>query len=166
MIHMRPLTPAELRGVLDDLEHHARLNIHLTVNVELGERVPPGTLRISVGPDAQEECTPMILPSHKTFSNKKTPITLSPAYTDASGAVVPDPDAIVTVTSSDPSVGVEQDANGQWWITTPGDSGAATITISAQSPNADYESAALDFSYGPPIAGQLNVSIGSDVSDS
>ena len=162
---MRPLTPDELMKFIGQLDDYRHCRTQFVIHVGLAQRVPPGALRISVGPD-QEDCSPMItLPSHKTFSNKKTPISLSPAYTDDSGTTVPDADAVVGVVSSDASVGVERDSSGQWWITTPLDEGAATITISASSPHADYDSAQLDFSYGPPIAGQLNVSVGTDVPD-
>jgi hypothetical protein len=73
-----------------------------------------------------------------------------------------DPDVDVTFSSSDPSVGIEEQADGRSaFILTPAESGSAQINIQASG----YDSETLDVSYSPPQKGKLNVSVGSPQSD-
>lgn len=101
----------------------------------------------------------MQLPDVNSFSNLKTPITASPTAADGT----PDPNAVVTVTSSNPTqVGVEPNGTNGWFLTTPVDTGTALITVSA---GPQYEDTTFNFSYQPFVAGQLNVAIGVSVPD-
>lgn len=75
-----------------------------------------------------------------------------------------EPDTTVDVTweSSDPSVGIEEQADGRSaYILTPGESGSATITVTAQG----YESETLSVSYEPGAPRHLNLSVGTPEPD-
>jgi hypothetical protein len=106
--------------------------------------------------------TMILLPPHKTFSNLKTQLNTISTLPDGT----PDAQAVVTVTSSAPDqVGIETNPAGGYYVTTPGDTGSATILIRTTSPAAFYEDVSFDFSYGPPPAGVTSVVIGADVPD-
>ena len=75
-----------------------------------------------------------------------------------------DPDTSVDVSfvSSDPSVGVEEQADGRSaYILTPGESGSATITASAPG----YAPEDIAVSYEPGVPRSLNLSVGNPEPD-
>jgi hypothetical protein len=95
-------------------------------------------------------------------SDQKEAINVAPLLADGS----PDLAAQVSFSSSDPSVGLDAvvaDGAGNYsaFILTPGQSGAATITVSAPG----YDSESVDVSYAPLVARKLNISFGQPVSD-
>ena len=107
--------------------------------------------------------TPMSTPvEHKTFSDLKTQLNSISTLPDGT----PDPDAVVTWESSDPSqVGVEVNPAGGYFITTPLESGTAVITSKTVSPGKRYAEATINFSYLPAPVGETVAVIGADVSD-
>ncbi len=167
------------RGVLERIEERLAVIFDLLIDQQRHHAAGPtrsmGSIGVTLIIDRRSgPVEPITLPEHKTFSDRKTQILVAPTYLDRAdttggpdGTVKPDPDAVITVKSSDDSqAGVERDADGKIFITTPIDGpGSATITISATSPNSRYPDTIMPFSYTAPVEGQLNVSVGSDVPD-
>lgn len=92
--------------------------------------------------------------------NSEQKVTVSLAPIDAAGAA---DDAVdVSWASADPSVSVEESADGRSaTIGSPAESGSAQVTASAPG----YNSALFDVSYSPPARGELNPSVGQPESD-
>lgn len=169
------LTPEQFVAWIEDIRDVPGASISLAVQIVAhvcvrAER-PTGTLRTSVGEPVREgpQMPPITMPELKTFNDRKTPVVLAPHYLDpADGLTKPDPTAVITASSSDPSVGVEKDGDGQWWITTPGESGAGEVTFHAESgiEGVRYDNdVVIPVTYQAPIAGELNVTIGAGVPD-
>lgn len=92
------------------------------------------------------------------FDSEKAMLTVAPRLPNGD----PDTTVEVSVTSSDSTqVGVEQIDARNWWITTPLDSGSATLTLDAPG----YEADTLAVSYSPGLPRRLNVTVGAPVSD-
>ena len=91
-------------------------------------------------------------------SKEKVFITINPIKPDGTE----DPDVDVAFSSSDPSVGIEEQPDGRSaFILTPGESGSAAITVSAPG----YAEQIVDVTYSPLVLGNLNVSVGQPQSD-
>jgi hypothetical protein len=68
----------------------------------------------------------------------------------------------ISWSSSDPSVGIEEQEDGRSaYVTTPLDAGSGEITASAPG----YEDEIFPVSYAAPVPGKLNVTVGVPVSD-
>jgi len=105
---------------------------------------------------------PKTVVDHATFSNLKTQLNTISTLPDGT----PDPDAVVTVTSSDPSqVGVEVNPDGGYFITTPLDAGSAVVSSKTVSPGKTYDEFDINFSYTSAPVGKTVPVIGSDVPD-
>lgn len=99
---------------------------------------------------------PIVVPP--LTSEQKVLITINPIKPTGES----DPDVDVSFSSSDPSVGIEEQPDGRSaYIQTPGESGSARITVSAPG----YEEQPVDVTYAPPVKGELNVTIGQPESD-
>jgi len=122
---------------------------------------PPRGRTVPVLTITKEMKTMPTILDHATFSNLKTKLNTISTLPDGT----PDPDAKVEVTSSDPSVGIEPDPAGGFFITTPLDQGAAVILSHTVSPNAVYEEFQINYSYVSPPVGHTVPVIGADVPD-
>jgi hypothetical protein len=134
----------------------------------------PRVLGVHVREVQGKERTMALLPPIALLNVERVKIATAPLKADGT----PDSTVIVSWASSDPAqVGIEPlpehdglDAEGNpitipdthaAWATTPLDSGAAEITISA----AGYETDVLPISYVPGVPRRLNVSVGTPVPD-
>jgi hypothetical protein len=137
----------KLDKVIDTLEKHTpgpRKGLGLYINTVYGKR-----------------CNMAVLPPIKMLDVEKVLLSVAPQKAD--GTV--DDSVIVTWSSSDPTqVGVEPSStdNGRsCFALTPLESGTAIISASAPG----YDTDTVEVSYAPGVAGKLNLSAGTPVSD-
>lgn len=102
--------------------------------------------------------TKMALPPVVLKDSEKVLISVSPQLASGEADTAVD----VAFASSDPSVGIEEQADGRSaYILTPGERGTAQITVTAPG----YADETLDVSYEPGTPRSLNLSVGNPVSD-
>jgi hypothetical protein len=92
------------------------------------------------------------------LDTEKVLLSVAPLLADGT----PDTSVTVSWVSSDPSVGIEVQADSRSaFALTPNDSGAATVTASASG----YTSESVAISYAPGVPRALNLSAGNPVPD-
>lgn len=102
----------------------------------------------------------MQMPPIHMFDTEKVQLTVSPVKPNGE----PDENVVVTWASSAPDqVGVEPigDLGHSCWVTTPLDTGSATITVDAPG----YNPSTVDVSYEPGIPRELNLQVGTPIPD-
>jgi hypothetical protein len=98
------------------------------------------------------------LPPVKLLDTEKVLISVAPKNADGSD----DASVDVSFSSSDPSVGIEEQEDGRSaFVLTPGESGSAIISVSAPG----YAGESLEVSYASGAPRALNLSVGSPQSD-